>query len=122
MPPGDATSTGIYREFFHDTLSRRWDGVLQSVEMGNYLKVRGNNHGRETDLFTQIIVADVTVNVRDRDKHWLALAKDQLHISDHVAPGDSVLLTDLIDIAGKILRTFEGDHSSYSAHISSRIL
>src|ERR1700733_2841443 len=33
----DATSTGIDREFFHGVFSGRWDGVLQSVEIGNYL-------------------------------------------------------------------------------------
>ena len=121
----DAASTGIDREFFQDTLSGRWDGVLQSVEMGNYLKSRGNNRDRETKLYTQSIVAGVIANVRERDNQWLALAKDQLHIpgdvlQDYVAHGDSVLLANLIDITPKILRTFEGDH--YSAYISSRIL
>jgi hypothetical protein len=121
----DAADTSIDREFFHDTLSGRWDGVLQSVEIGNYLKIRGNNRDRETDLYTQSIVAGVIANVRERDGHWLALAKDQLQISgdvlqDYVARGDSVLLANLIHITPKILRTFEGDH--YSAYISSRIL
>jgi hypothetical protein len=99
--------------------------VLQSVEMGNYLKSRGENRDRETDLYTQSIVAGVIANVRERDNDWLALAKDQLHISgdvlqDYVAHGDSVLLANLIHITSKILRPFEGDH--YSAYISSRIL
>jgi hypothetical protein len=121
----DAAFTSIDRAFFHDTLSGRWDGVLQSVEIGNYLKSRGNNRDRETDLYTQSIIAGVIANVRERDNHWLALAKDQLHISgdvlqDYVAHGDSVLLANLIHIIPKILRTFEGDH--YSAYISSRIL
>ena len=121
----DAAFVGIDRGFFHDTISGRWDGVLQSVEMGNYLKSRGNNRDRETDLYTQSIVAGVIANVRERDNHWLALAKEQLHISghvlqDYVSHGDSVLLANLIHITSKILRTFEGDH--YSAYISSRIL
>jgi hypothetical protein len=122
---GDAAFTGIDRQFFHDTLSGRWDGVLQSVEIGNYLKSRVNNHDRETNLYTQSILAGVIANVQEHDSHWLALAKDQLHISgdvlqDYVAHGDSVLLANLIHITPKILRTFEGDH--YSAYISSRIL
>ena len=121
----DAAFTGIDREFFHNTLSGRWGGVLQSVEIGNYLKTRANNRDRETDLYTQSILAGVIANVRKRDNHWLALAQDQLHISgevlqDYVARGDSVLLANLINIIPKILRTFEGDH--YSAYISSRIL
>ena len=121
-----AASTGIDQEFFHDALvSGRWDGVLQSAEMVNYLNSRGNDRGREMDLYTQSMVAGVIANVRERDSHWLALTKDQLHISDdvlqdYVAHGDSVLLANLINITGKILRTFEGDHGS--AHISSKIL
>ena len=125
LDAADAAFTGIDRSFFHDTLSGRWDGVLQSVEMGNYLKSRSKNRDRETDLYTQSIVAGVIANVRERDEHWLALAKDQLHISgdalqDYVAHGDSVLLANLIHVISKILHTFEGDH--YSAYISSRIL
>ena len=121
----DATFTSIDRGFFHDALSGRWDGLLQSVEMGNYLKSRGNNRDRETDLYTQSIVAGVIANVREFDDRWYALAKDQLRISkdvfqDYVAHGDSVLLANLIHITPKILRTFEGDH--YSAYISSRVL
>jgi hypothetical protein len=121
----DAADVSIDREFFHDTLSGRWDEVLQSVEMGNYLKTRGNKRDRETVLYTQCIVAGVIANVRDRDDRWLSLAKDQLRISrdviqDYAAHGDSVLLANLIHITPKILRTFEGDH--YSAYISSRIL
>ena len=119
----DAASTGIDRQFFHDTLSGRWDGVLRSVEIGNYLKSWSNNRDRETDLYTQSIVAGVIANAWERDNHWLALTMDQLHISldvyrDYIAHGDSVLLANLIQITSRILR--EGDH--YSAYISSRIL
>jgi hypothetical protein len=120
-----ATSTGIDREFFHDVFFGRWDGVLQSVEIGNFLKGWANNHDRERSLYSQSIVAGVIANVQERDDRWSALAKDQLRISrdvlqGYIAHGDSVLLANLIHITPKILRTFEGDH--YSAYISSRIL
>jgi hypothetical protein len=121
----DATSTRIDREFFHGVFSGRWGGVLQSVEMGNFLKGWGNNRDRETSLYSQSIVAGVIANVRERDDRWSALTKDQLCISGddlqhYVAHGDSVLLANLIHITPKILRTFEGDH--YSAFISTGIL
>jgi uncharacterized protein DUF6535 len=121
----DATSTGIDREFFHGVFSGRWDGVLQSVEMGHYLRSRANNHDRETDLYTQGINAGIIASVRDRDDRWSALATEQLCVSrsvlqDYAAHGDSVLLANLNHITRKILRTFEGDH--YAAYISSRIL
>jgi hypothetical protein len=122
----DATSTtGIDRKFFHSVLSGRWGGVLQSVEIGNYLKGWGNNRDRETSLYSQSIVAGVIANVQERDDRWSALAKDQLRISrdvlqDYVAHGDSVLLANLIHITPKILRTFESDH--HSVYMSSRIL
>ena len=121
----DATSIGIDREFFHDIFSGRWGGVLQSVEIGNYLKGWGNNRDLERNLYSQSMVAGVIANVLERDDRWSALAKDQLHISRdvlqvYVAHGDSVLLANLIHITPKILRTFEGDN--YSAYISSRIL
>ena len=127
-----ATSTGIDRDFFHDVFSGRWDGVLQSVEIGNYLKGWANNHegwvnnrDRARSLYSQSIVAGIIANVRERDDRWSALAKDQLRISEndlrhYVAHGDSVLLANLIHITPKILRTFEGDH--YSAFISTGIL
>jgi hypothetical protein len=121
----DATFTGIDREFFHGVFSQHWDGVLQSVEMGHYLRSRANNRDRETDLYTQGINAGIIANVRDRDDRWSALAMEQLRVSrsvlqDYVAHGDSVLLANLNHITRKILRTFEGDH--YSTYISSRIL
>lgn len=121
----DAISTCIDREFFHGVLSGRWGGVLQSVEIGKFLKGWGNNRDRETSLYSQSIVAGVIANVRERDDHWSALAKDQLRISgdvfqDYVAHGDSVLLANLIHITPKILRTFESDH--HSVYMSSRIL
>ena len=121
----DATSTSIDRELFHGVVSGRWSGVLQSVEMGNYLKNRANNRDLETVLYTQSIVAGVIANVRERDDRWSALAKDQLRTSrdvfqDYVAHGDSVLLANLIYITQKILRPFKNDH--YSAYISSSIL
>ncbi len=121
----DATSTSIDREFFHGIFSGRWDGVLQSVEIGNYLKGWDNNRDQETSLYSQSIVAGVIANVRERDDRWSALAKDQLRISkdvlqDYVAHGDSVLLANLIHITPKILCTFESDH--HSVYMSSRIL
>jgi hypothetical protein len=120
-----ATSTGIDRDFFRDVFSGHWGGVLQSVEIGNYLKGWANNRDRERSLYSQSIVAGVIANVRERDDRWSALAKDQLHVSgddlqDYIAHGDSVLLANLIHITPKILRTFEGDH--YSAFNSTGIL
>jgi Family of unknown function (DUF6535) len=121
----DATSTVIDRDFFRGVFSGRLGGVLQSVEIGNYLKGWGNNRGQEMGLYTESIVAGVIANVREHDDRWSALAKDQLRISgdvlqDYVARGDSVLLANLIHITPKILLTFEGDR--YPAYISSWIL
>ena len=120
-----ATSTGIDRGFFHGVFSGRWGGVLQSIEIGNYLNRWSNNRDRETSLYSQSIVAGVIATVREHDDRWSALVKDQLSVSkdvlqNYLANGDSVLLANLVHITRKILRTFEGDH--YSAYISSRIL
>jgi len=121
----DATFPDIVRGFLHDILSGRWHGTLQSVEMGQHLRTRAINRDRETGLYTQCVVAGIIASVRERDGGWYALATDQLRVSrgvvqEYVAHGDSVLLANLIHVARKILRTFEGDH--YSAYISSRIL
>lgn len=122
-----ATSTGIDKEFFQDVFSGRWGGVLQSVEIGSYLKGWVKNRDRERSLYSQSIVAGVIANVRERDDRWSALAKDQLCISgdvlqDYVTHGDSVLLANLNHITSQILLTVtvKGDH--HSAYVSSRIL
>jgi hypothetical protein len=121
----DATFPDIIRGFLHDILSGRWNGTLQSVEMGHHLRTWAINRDRETGLYTQCVVAGIIASVRERDGGWHALATDQLCVSrgvvqEYVAHGDSVLLANLIHVVRKILRTFEGDH--YSAYISSRIL
>ena len=103
-----------------------WNGVLQSVEMGNSLRNMINDGDAETALFARAIVAGIIANVRERDNRWFTLALGQFGVSDRVlrrylAHGDSVLLANLIHIARHIFRSLFGI-SRELAHASSIIL
>ena len=121
----DVTFSNIIRETLHDIISGRWHGVLQFIELGQYLQSRVYTYDRVTRLYGQVVVSGIIATVRERDERWFAIAMDQLGVSrsvlqDYVAHGNSVLLANLIHISRKILRTFEDDN--YSAYISSRII
>ncbi len=121
----DVTFSNIIRETLHDIISGRWHGVLQFIELGQYLQSRVYTYDRVTRLYGQVVVSGTIATARERDERWFAITMDQLGVSrsvlqDYVAHGNSVLLANLIHISRKILRTFEDDN--YSAYISSRII
>ncbi|KAI0247165.1 hypothetical protein BJV78DRAFT_1285746 [Lactifluus subvellereus] len=96
------------RTILEDIFGRGVDGVLRSVEIGHSLGSRGNND-EGSALCAQGIVAGIIASVPERDDHWIALALDQLGISegvlrDYLAHGDSVLLANLIHFTRQFFR------------------
>jgi Family of unknown function (DUF6535) len=80
--------------------------MLQSVDIGRSLRSSGD---RGPNLCSQGIIAGVIASVTERDDRWMALAKDQLGVSeevlqDYLAHGDSVLLANLIHITRPLFR------------------
>ncbi len=118
-----ATSSDAVRDFLHRVLTMLWHGVLQSIEIGQYLGKVGKHPDPEIGLYAQCLVAGVIACAQERDGRWSALAMDQLcisgdHLRHYIAHGDSVLLANLIHITRMILRSFRTDHDT--AYISSR--
>jgi hypothetical protein len=84
-------------------LNGNWPELLRSVEIGHSLRswVYGNNE--ENVLYIQSIVSHIVASTETRNDRWLALATDQLGMSEdllrhYLAHGDSVLLANLINI------------------------
>ncbi|KAI0246129.1 hypothetical protein BJV78DRAFT_195755 [Lactifluus subvellereus] len=105
-----AVSTILY-----GTFSGTWDGVLQSVEIGHSLRSTRNGTDRDDGLCAQGVVAGIITSVQERDDRWIALAMDQLGVSedvlrDYLTHGDSVLLVNLLHITRQFFHSYhEGD-------------
>ncbi|KAH9971417.1 hypothetical protein BGW80DRAFT_1460671 [Lactifluus volemus] len=84
------------------------DATLQSVEFRQSMR---SSCDKDPGLCVQGIIASIvaTVPERERDDHWITLAKDQLKVSeeefqDYLVHGDSVLLANLICITRPLFR------------------
>jgi Family of unknown function (DUF6535) len=109
-----------------------WDRhqVLGSVEMGQFLRSRGNSTQQEIGLCAQSIVAGIISNVQGSDVRWIALAADQLDKSEGDIRGylehgnDNVLLVNLAHITRQIFHSSLKDDPSlrHSADESAYIL
>jgi hypothetical protein len=95
-----------------DDISRSWHKILQSVEMGQFLKsqsIRRENIG----LCAQCIIARIISNVQGSNEHWVSLTIDQLDESEDVIRGylergnDNVLLANLTHITRQIFHSSE---------------
>jgi hypothetical protein len=92
-----------------DILNGRWPEITQSVEVVQSLR----HWAVKNDEFTpyiQRIVAQAVVDVRERGESWISLVKDELGLPDTVirkfiAHGNSVLLSILIHITRRTIRT-----------------
>jgi hypothetical protein len=85
------------------------DNVLRSVAIGQSLRSSGD---LDPGLCARGIIAGVISSVPDsgRDDRWMALAKDQLDVSEellryYLVHGDSVLLANLIHITRTLFRS-----------------
>jgi len=88
-------------------LKRTWPHLLHSVEMGHSLISWGNNSDACYELHIRSIVSCIIANTPKPDERCIALAMDQLDISDDRLRGylslpDTVSLVSFIDIAHRI--------------------
>ena len=92
-----------------EILDGRWPYLTQSVEVIQSLR----HWAVKNDEFTphiQRIVAQAVVDVRERGESWISLVKDEFDLPDNVtrkyiAHGNSVLLSILIHITSRTIRT-----------------
>ncbi|KAI0246404.1 hypothetical protein BJV78DRAFT_1254830 [Lactifluus subvellereus] len=94
--------------------------------MGHSLICRGNCNDGGTSFCAQTVISGIIASVRERDDRWIALAMDQLRVSEgvlrnYLAHGDSVLLANLIYITRQIFRSLF-DANRELAYASSYIV
>ena len=92
-----------------DILSGRWPELTQSVEMVQSLRHWNNKNDKQFTRYVQRIVAQVVVDVRERDERWISLVKAEFAVPDrelrsYISHGDdSVLLSVLIHVTRQAL-------------------
>ena len=97
-------------KIFTDIFCGRWPELLQSVEIGHYLRRWGNCGDERVTWDVRRTVAKIIVGVRERDDRWISLAKAEYGIASHalreyIGHGDSVLLSILIHMTRQVLHT-----------------
>ena len=95
---------------FQGILKGRWREALKSVKIGQSLRRWSHDDDQEIALYARSMVARIIANVREYDASAMALAVDQLGLSehilqDHLAHGNSVLLANLIHITNQIFHS-----------------
>jgi hypothetical protein len=102
-------SEGVSRILW-DILIGRWPGLIQSVEMVQLLRQWNNKNDRRFTQYVQRIVAQVVVDVRERDDRWISLVKGEFAVRDsvlrgYIAHGDSALLYLLVHVTRHAFHT-----------------
>lgn len=92
-----------------DILNGRWPDLTQSVEVIQSLRHWAVKHDEFTP-YIQRIVAQAVVDVQERGESWISLVKDEFGLPDpairkFIAHGNSVLLSILIHITRRTIRT-----------------
>ena len=93
-----------------DVLNGRWSELVHSVDMVQSLRQWSNKSDRQFISYVQRIVAQVVVEVRDRDERWISLVKAEFAVPDrvlrrYIPHGDSVLLAILIHMTRQAFQT-----------------
>ncbi len=112
-------SNGI-SEILDNILNERWHEALESVEVGHSLRCWGD---KQFSSHIRRIIAHIISCVRERDGRWIALAKDEFGLPDHVfqdnvAQGDSASLAILIYITRQ---RFHSDFPSWGPDVLRKL-
>jgi len=97
-------------QIFTDVFSGRWPELLQSVEIGHSLRHWSNSTDKRFTWDVRRAVAQIVVDVRERDDGWISLVKSEYGIAGHVlrdyiGHGDSVLLSILTHMTRQAFHT-----------------
>jgi len=109
---------------FSEMVHANWDGGLECVKFGHYLKTWGKNSDKRFKPYIRGVIAVIVASVRERHESngsWVTLARDHLGIEDDVFKeylqhGDSVLLANLIHFSRDADRT-ESDHFAFAVEV-----
>lgn len=102
-----------------DILSGNWPELLRSVEIGHALRSWAYSNDEENALYVRSIISHVVARAENRNDRWLALAGDQLDMSEelvrhYVDHGDSILLANLMKITQLTLRSHPPNWEFYT--------
>ncbi|KAI9447478.1 hypothetical protein H4582DRAFT_5952 [Lactarius indigo] len=115
-----AASLSIHPSICEEIINGGWDGLLDHVEFGRFVKM---DHYDDASMayYSTCMVAIVLVRAKERDDLWFELAMGHLGISlpvlrNYLAHSDSVLLANYIHIIRDIIHVhFEQFQSGDSA-------
>jgi hypothetical protein len=102
-----------YGNIFSVMVHANWDGGLECVKFGHYLRTWGKTSHSRFKPYIRGVIAIIVASVRERHESngsWVTLARDHLGIEDDVFQeylqhGDSVLLANLIHFSRDADRT-----------------
>ena len=97
-------------EIFENIFNEHWDKALQFVENWDSLRLWGLSQNRDLTV-RKLVVVCVIPRVRERDDRWIKLVEETFDVPkrvflDHLAYGDSALLSVLINISCKANRDY----------------
>ena len=102
-----AASLSVRPHICEEIISGGWDGLLNYVEFGYFIKT---NHDKDPSMayYSTCMVAIVIATVKEREELWFELALGHLDVSapalrDYLAHGDSVLLANYIRVLRDII-------------------
>jgi hypothetical protein len=103
-----ALSLSIDPSICEDIINGGWNGILNHVDFGHFVK-RDHYNDPSAAYYSTCMVAIVIARVRERDGLWLELATGHLGLSapvlqSYLVHGDSVLLANFIQILRDIVR------------------
>jgi len=102
-----------YVNIFSEMVHANWDGGLECVKFGHYLRSWGKTSHRRFKPYIRGVIAIIVASVRERhesNRSWVTLARNHLGIEDavfqeYLQHGDSVLLANLIHFSRDADRT-----------------
>lgn len=102
-----------------EILNENWPELLRSVEIGHSLRSWAYSNDEENALYIRSIISHVVASAENRNDRWLALAGDQLGMSEerlqhYLGHGDSILLANLINITCLTIRAHPPDWKFYT--------
>ncbi|KAI9455643.1 hypothetical protein F5148DRAFT_387593 [Russula earlei] len=101
-------------QILENILKGKWPELLQSVETGHSLLSWSRGRDERNRLYVRTIISHIIATAEKRNDRWIALAVDQLCISEallreYLSHGDSIVLADFIDIASRVIRSHNFD-------------
>ncbi|KAI0289036.1 hypothetical protein B0F90DRAFT_1921617 [Multifurca ochricompacta] len=106
----NVASLPINWAIFEPVLYREWNGLLKSVEFGQFL-MRISYQSTFVGYHARCVISVILASTKEYDDRWFELATDHLGITKgvlekYIGHGDSMVLASLIDISRRTFRDY----------------